>query len=825
MKTDIKMKHPTPDTSGVKTALTGMTLTALVAVAVHGQPLSPVYSSAWSLNQGSRYDLPASASNTERGIAWNPATGNVLLASRTGGSNHISVINGATGEDLGALSNLDPLGANVISGGTLALQHVRADEDGVIYACNLSGGSSSTLKIYRWNSEQDGLTNGPIVAFSQTGLFPRYGDTMDLRGKGTGTQILIAGSQSVAASTNFAILTTADGTNFVIKEYPYIFSTNLVGACSKGISFDGTNNALYGKRDGNAALFHIGFEDPYSGGNSNWLIETIPTDASFVGTEFLQTNDLKLVSGVTAGSTSATNATSHRARVYQITGAASSSLVLDVPMPEPYFANANVIGASDALPDGRTVILEPNNGIRAFNLALVSSLPPSVASQPAGNTNVLTGGFFSLAVSANGTPPLRYQWWLDAAAVSGATNSVLNLTNLAPANAGNYTVVITNVAGAITSNPALVGLQPSVLTPVAAKLWQLTPGSRSYLTADNTQRGMAYNPASKRVLVVNRAGTPGVFVLDAANGATVTNLDMTGVGGQVGETFPINMVGVAEDGVVYACNLGNTGSGGGFTIYRWADDAPTTIATIAYGPDSPAGARIGDAFAVSGSGLNTRLFASTRSGTQVVVFTTGDGVNFAPNVVDVKTAAAGFAGLGLAAGAGDTFWATSSGGFPLVKVFYDLLNGTNEVQLSLTGPSGFNIAVDPQNGFVANTGTLDTPANLRLVDVAQDATTVVLLDQEFFGSDNDNGNGTGAVAFDVADGRIFALDSNNGLIALKYAPRLFHTWSGTSLVMTWTGPGTLQSASNVAGPYANVPGASSPFTNTASGPLFFRVQR
>lgn len=823
MKTDTRMKRIVRPL--FKTALTGTALNMLFAVVTQAQPLSPVYSSSWSLNQGSRYDLPASAANTERGIGWNPMTGNVLLTSRTGGSNHVSIINGTNGTDLGALTDRDSLGSVVITGGTLALQHVRADEDGVIYACNLSGGSASTLKIYRWNSEQDGLTNGPIVAFSQTGLFPRYGDTMDLRGKGTNTQILIAGAQSVTSSTNFAILTTADGTNFVIKEYPYIFSTNLVGACAKGISFDGTNNALYGKRDGNAALFHIGFEDPYSGGNSNWLIETIPTDASFVGTEFLQTNGIKLVSGTTAGSTTATNATTHRARAYQITGTGTSSLVLDVAMPEPYFANGNVIGASDALPDGRTVILEPNNGIRAFNLTLVSSLPPSVASQPVGNTNILTGGFYTLTVSANGTSPLRYQWRLDDVAVAGAINSVLALTNLTLANAGFYTVVVTNVAGAITSNPTLIGLQPSVLTPVSAKIWQLTPGSRSYLTADNTQRGLAYNQVSKHLLLVNRAGTPSIVVLDAATGTTVTNLDMTGVGGQPGETFPINMVGVADDGAVYACNLGNTGTGGGFTIYRWADDAPTTIATVAYGPDSPVGVRIGDTLAVSGSGVNTRLFASTRNGTQVVVFTTSDGLNFGPNIVDVSTATAGFAGLGLAAGAGDTFWATSSGGFPLVKVFYDIVNSTNEVQLSLAGQSGYNIAVDTQNGFVANTGTADTPSNLRMLDVLNQTTDAILIDQEFFGSDNDNGNGTGAVAFDVAGGRIFALDSNNGIIALKYAPRLFHIWNGASLVLTWTGPGVLQSASNVAGPYADVPSATSPHTNTTAGPLFFRVRR
>src|ERR1041384_2496385 len=73
-----------------------------------------------------------------------------------------------------------------------------------------------------------------------------------------------------------------------------------------------------------------------------------------------------------------------------------------------------------------------------------------------------------------------------------------------------------------------------------------------------------------------------------------------------------------------------------------------------------------------------------------------DGQSFSPNLVDVTTAAPAFAGLGLAAGAGDTFWASTSGTgpVPIVKVFYDLANGTNEVQLSLSSPTNYNIGVD-----------------------------------------------------------------------------------------------------------------------------------
>jgi hypothetical protein len=90
---------------------------------------------------------------------------------------------------------------------------------------------------------------------------------------------------------------------------------------------------------------------------------------------------------------------------------------------------------------------------------------------------------------------------------------------------------------------------------------------------------------------------------------------------------------------------------------------------------------------------------------------------------------------------------------------------------------------------------------------------------------NPNVNGTGAVAFDVAGGRLFSLDSNSGILALNYAPRLSITPEINGGIVTWTGPGTLQASDNVTGTYTNVTGATSPYTNTAASTLFFRVTR
>src|SRR5262245_41217458 len=81
--------------------------------------------------------------------------------------------------------------------------------------------------------------------------------------------------------------------------------------------------------------------------------------------------------------------------------------------------------------------------------------PPVVTMQPQSQTNAV-GSTLTLAVEAEGTPPLSYQWRKSSVAVEGATNAMLVFTNLQPSHAGNYTVVVTNIEGAVTSSVAFV---------------------------------------------------------------------------------------------------------------------------------------------------------------------------------------------------------------------------------------------------------------------------------------------------------------------------------------------------------------------------------
>jgi hypothetical protein len=96
---------------------------------------------------------------------------------------------------------------------------------------------------------------------------------------------------------------------------------------------------------------------------------------------------------------------------------------------------------------------------------------PLITAQPANGTNFVgTTAIFS--VSATGTAPLGYQWvrngincLADTNNVSGATGTTLTLTNVAPNDAGSYAVIVTNPAGTLASQSAiLLVLAPPAIT-------------------------------------------------------------------------------------------------------------------------------------------------------------------------------------------------------------------------------------------------------------------------------------------------------------------------------------------------------------------------
>ncbi|PYJ08410.1 MAG: hypothetical protein DME25_01620 [Verrucomicrobia bacterium] len=74
------------------------------------------------------------------------------------------------------------------------------------------------------------------------------------------------------------------------------------------------------------------------------------------------------------------------------------------------------------------------------------------------------GSDVTFSVTATGTAPLSLQWRLNGKNIAGATDSGVTRTNVQGADAGNYSVVVSNVAGTVTStNATLTVTQATVL--------------------------------------------------------------------------------------------------------------------------------------------------------------------------------------------------------------------------------------------------------------------------------------------------------------------------------------------------------------------------
>ncbi len=95
--------------------------------------------------------------------------------------------------------------------------------------------------------------------------------------------------------------------------------------------------------------------------------------------------------------------------------------------------------------------------------------PLTITTQPA-NQWVIQGSNATFSVTAVGGA-LSYQWYFNSAMLGAATNAILILNNVQTNNAGNYYVVVTNMAGSVTSSNAFltINVPPSAIPGL--KLW------------------------------------------------------------------------------------------------------------------------------------------------------------------------------------------------------------------------------------------------------------------------------------------------------------------------------------------------------------------
>jgi len=302
--------------------------------------------------------------NLERGMAYNPVTGNLVIVSRSTAGNGIRLLNGTTGEDVGALNQ----GSSLITGGLFTTNMVGVGDDGATYVANLQpAADTANFKIYRWADSNSATTpttlfGGPVAGY--TGV-PRLGDSLDVFGSGAETKV-IAGVGPNGGPTGYTLFDSAGVATTVASFNPANGITG--GDFRVGITFGATATDVWGKQISQNAEFTT-----YSG-TAGTGVASVPLTAAGEGPmDFAVIGGVPLLAAVDTNFVGGT--TSPTVRVYDVSDpAAPLVLASGFTTNELLPGNANGTGSVKwGAISGNTAslyALTTNQGIQAFTFTL-----------------------------------------------------------------------------------------------------------------------------------------------------------------------------------------------------------------------------------------------------------------------------------------------------------------------------------------------------------------------------------------------------------------------------------------------------------------------
>jgi glucose/arabinose dehydrogenase len=131
-----------------------------------------------------------------------------------------------------------------------------------------------------------------------------------------------------------------------------------------------------------------------------------------------------------------------------------------------------------------------------FRIDYRASVPLQITQQPLSQT-VAIGGVATFSVSAQGSPPLSYQWQRNGTNIPGATSPTYSLPNVQPSDSGSrFRVRVSNPGGSIFSNAATLTVSsnhvpmPTIVSPGAGTTYvagqQMTTTGSATDTEDGT---------------------------------------------------------------------------------------------------------------------------------------------------------------------------------------------------------------------------------------------------------------------------------------------------------------------------------------------------
>lgn len=355
-----------------------------------------------------------------------------------------AVVKNFTGSD-----GMNPWGGLVLSGSTL-------------YGTTSGGGSYGNGTVFRVETDGTGFTN--IYNFTST-PDPNFTNS---DGALPCADLLLAGSTLYGTTFGGGTLNlgvvfkvNTDGSSFaVLKSFTGSDGANPFG----GLALSG--NTLYGTTEYGGSAY----EGPFTGDGVAFKVNTDGSDfavlKNFAGSDGINPQaDLVLagntIYGTTYGGGSSYGPTNQGGygEVFKMNTDGSGFAVLKSftgsdgsgPQAGPVLVGNTIYGTTSS---GGS-----SSGGVVFKLEFLSiTTPPSTQTA---ETSTTVGFQVEAASPVRG---LAYQWFFGGTnALGSATNSALYLTNIQPAQAGAYTVAVTNLMeGAVTSAPALLSVIPAV---------------------------------------------------------------------------------------------------------------------------------------------------------------------------------------------------------------------------------------------------------------------------------------------------------------------------------------------------------------------------
>jgi YD repeat-containing protein len=236
-----------------------------------------------------------------------------------------------------------------------------------------------------------------------------------------------------------------------------------------------------------------------------------------------------------------------------------------------------------------------------------SAVAPTITTQPA-SLSVNLGSGATFTVTASGTATLTYQWYLNSAAINGATSSIYSISSAQTSNAGSYTVKVTNTAGSVTSNAATLtvvsAVAPTIATQPAnlsvhagsAAVFTVSAGGTAVLTYQWYLNGTAIGGATTASYSISssqaaNAGSYTVKVTNSAGSVTSNAATLTVISPPTITTQPAGQSVNAGDSVTFTVAAGGTAP----LTYQWylngtaIGGAISSSYTLVYAQSSNAG--------------------------------------------------------------------------------------------------------------------------------------------------------------------------------------------------------------------------------------------